>query len=78
VTFSHSFLLPGMDRPQQAGTYQMQVEEVPLDLSFEAYQVRMTLFLTSPGSMSALHVTHADLELALAADQQRTAKMDPL
>lgn len=69
VTLRHPFQLNGMFRPHKPGTFELRVEKVPLDVSWEAYRTEYTLLLTSGGETSAWSVTAAELEAVLAKDE---------
>jgi hypothetical protein len=73
VTFQRPFKLAGMDEAHPPGTFELRVEEEPLDLMWDAYHTTMTLMLSARGSMSAWPISAADLEAALTADRQFTA-----
>lgn len=69
VTFQKSFLLPGVEAPHAAGTFELQMREEPIDVMWEAYHRTLTIMLTSAGRLEAWPVSETDLENALAADQ---------
>lgn len=68
ITFFHAFALSGMSHGP--GTFDLVVEEIPLDVSWEAYRTSCRLMLVDGGTMSALAVTMAEVEAALMADRQ--------
>ena len=68
VAFSHPFRLPGMDRPQAAGTFDVLAEKHELDVWWPAYRTTMTIMLPQGAAMEAWPVSRADLDAALAAD----------
>jgi len=68
VTFRLPFLLPGLDRPHPAGTFELRERHEMLDVSFDASVVTRTLMLTGNGSTEALDVTADDLAEALRLD----------
>ena len=75
VTFRAPFTLPGLDRLYPAGSYQVNVDEEQLDLSFAAFRrVATTIMLVSGRMTQAWPVTPVDLEAAIASDaaQPRT------
>ena len=69
VTLRHPFRLSGMSGQHKPGTFELRVEKVPLDVSWEAYRTEYTLVLTSGGETSAWSVTTAELEALLAKDE---------
>ena len=76
VTFSHPFMLRGLEKQQAAGTYRVVVdEEEILGLSFLAYQ-RTSTMLHSPavsaksGSHQVYEIDPNELATALEADAQ--------
>lgn len=74
LVFQRPFVLKGLDRPQPAGTYDIEAEEELLQgLSFPAYRrvsTTMTRRDTAPGVVrQAQFVNPAELEKALAADR---------
>jgi hypothetical protein len=74
VVFRRPFVIKGLDRPQPAGTYDVETEEELLEgLSFPAYR-RVSTMLTprarAPGTdLQAQIVDPEELEKALAADR---------
>ena len=75
IVFRRPFVLKGLDRPQLAGTYDVETEEELLEgLSFTAYRrvlTTMTPRSHAPGTvMQALLVDPAELEKAQAADRE--------
>ncbi|MBK1659934.1 hypothetical protein [Paracraurococcus ruber] len=79
LVFQRPFVLKGLDRPQPAGTYDIETEEELLQgLSFPAYRrvsTTMTRRVAAPGAVLEVQlVDPAELEKALAADQAEGAK----
>jgi hypothetical protein len=68
VTFTSSFMLPGLDRPHPPGTYELRETRRRLDLSWDAYQISLSIMLVHGGTTQALDIQRADLDAALAAD----------
>lgn len=69
VTFRAPFTLPGLDRSYPAGSYQVNVDEEQLDLSFTAFRrVATTIMLVSGPTTQAWPVNPVDLDAALASD----------
>lgn len=74
VVFRRPFVLKGLDRPQPAGTYDIDTEEELLEgLSFPAYR-RVSTTMTPRGQargavLQAQLVDPAELEKALEADR---------
>ncbi len=69
VTFEFAFILPGMSEPHRPGTFEVQIDEERLDVSWEAYRTSARFMLSYPGRVEALAVTGHDLEAALLRDQ---------
>lgn len=69
VTFTSAFQLPGMAGPYRPGTYELRETRRALDVSWEAWQISLTLLLVDGGTTEALDVTRDDLEAALARDR---------
>ena len=75
VTFIAPFTLPGLDRDYPAGDYRVNVDEEQLDVSFAgSRRVATTIMLVSGATTLAWPVDPKDLEAALAADGQRSAR----
>jgi hypothetical protein len=68
VTFAHAFLLPGMDRRHEPGTFRLGTEQHELDVVWPAHRTAITIFLPSGAAIEAYPVTRDDLDAALAAD----------
>ena len=73
VTFRHPFILPGLDRPHDPGTFEVRVRRELLDVSWTAYLLTRTIMLTDWGAVEALDVRTEDLTEALRLDQAATA-----
>jgi hypothetical protein len=69
VTFAHPFQLRNMSIPHAAGTYELRVEKIPIDVSWEAYRTNYTLLLRSQGSTSAWELGADELEELLSVDR---------
>jgi hypothetical protein len=69
VTFTAPFMLPGLDRPHPAGTYELRETRRRLDVSWDAYQISLTIMLVQGGTTEALDIARVDLDAALAADR---------
>jgi hypothetical protein len=74
ITFSHPFLLPNMPQAHAPGSFDLLVEQIPLDVSWEAHRTSCQLMLVDGGTTSAIAVTTADIEAALLADTQQDAR----
>jgi hypothetical protein len=68
VTFVHPFLLPGMDRSHQPGTFELVTEQHELDVVWVAHRTTITILLPSGAAIEAYPVTRGDLDAALSAD----------
>lgn len=68
VTFRSPFLLPGLDRPHPAGTFEVRERREALDVSFDAAIVTRSIMLTGDGGIEALDVKADDLAAALRLD----------
>jgi hypothetical protein len=68
VTFNSAFMLPGLDRPHAAGTFELRERRDALDVSFDAAIVTRTIILTGGGLTEALDVKADDLAAALKLD----------
>lgn len=73
VTFQAPFLLAGMDRPHQPGTFEIRETRRALDVSWDAYQISLSIMLVGGGATEALDVSAEDLQRALAADRAASA-----
>jgi hypothetical protein len=71
ITFKHPFSLPNMPEAHAAGSFDLVTEQIPLDLSWEAYRTSCQLMLVDGGTTSAITVTMAQVEAALLADSQQ-------
>lgn len=69
VTFRHRFTLPGLDRPHPPGTYSLRETRRPLDVSWDAHQISLTIMLVEGGTTQALDVARDDLDAALGIDR---------
>lgn len=78
VTLHHPFQLDGMSGLHRPGTFELRVEKVSLDVSWEAYRTEYTLLLTSAGETSAWRVTAAALEALIAKDEAHASDSDHL
>jgi len=72
VTFSHPFVLTGMDGPHGPGSFEVVVDRQTLDVSFDAFRITTTIMLSSGGRIQAWPVDAGELESALAADAARS------
>jgi hypothetical protein len=75
IAFRRPFVMKGLDRPQPAGTYDVETEEELLEgLSFPAYRrlsTTMTPRLQAPGTVLQTQlVDPAELAKAHAADRE--------
>jgi hypothetical protein len=68
VTFTRPFMLPGMDEPHSAGTFELRTTRHELDVPWAAYRKTNRLMLPNGSAIEALEVTSDDLEAALALD----------
>jgi hypothetical protein len=68
ITFRSPFLLPGLDRPHPAGTFEVRERREALDVSFDAAIVTRTIMLSGDGGIEALDVKADDLAAALRLD----------
>ncbi|KQW77617.1 hypothetical protein ASC89_20875 [Devosia sp. Root413D1] len=71
ITFRHPFMLPGLDRPHQPGTFDIITERETLDVSWPAFRLSMTLLLTEAGGVEAVPVTRDELDAALRRDSEQ-------
>jgi hypothetical protein len=70
VTFRYPFNLPGLDRPQGPGTFEVRVRQELLDVSWTAYLLTRTIMLTHGVTIEALEVRTEDLAAALEMDRR--------
>jgi hypothetical protein len=56
-----------MAAPHPPGTFELQIDEEPLDVVWEAYHRTMTLFLTSDGLTEAWPVSEEELDKPMAS-----------
>lgn len=69
VTFSSPFRLPGMDVPHRPGTFELRETRKALDVSWDAYQISLSIMLVDGGTTEAFDVSATDLQLALDRDR---------
>ncbi len=69
VTFKAPFDLPGLAGPHRPGTYELRETRRALGVSWEAWQISLTLLLVDGGITQALDVSTADLDAALRLDR---------
>lgn len=69
VTFSHPFRVGQMEADQEPGTFDLLVEKIPLDVSWQAYRLSCTLMISKSGATSAWAVSVSELDAALAKDK---------
>lgn len=75
VSFAAPFTLPGLNRHYPAGDYRVNVDEEQLDVSFAASRrVATTIMLVWGATTEAWLVDPRDLEAALTADAERSAR----
>ncbi|MBD8066249.1 hypothetical protein IC608_12290 [Devosia sp. PTR5] len=70
ITFRHRFALANMSETHAPGTFDLVIEKIPLDVSWEAHRTSCQLMLIDGGTTSAIAVTMTDVEAALLADSQ--------
>jgi hypothetical protein len=70
VSFTHPFRLPGSDEQHAAGSYEVREDREPLDVSWPAYRVSMTMMISNGATTEAWPISGADLERLLAQDQR--------
>jgi len=70
ISFRHKFRLPGMDQYQAPGSFDLVIEKVPLDVSWDAHRTSCSFIVVSGGTTSAYPVSMADIEEALRSDEQ--------
>lgn len=73
VTFRHRFALSNMPEAHAPGSFDLVIEQIPLDVSWEAHRTSCQLMLVDGGTISAVAVTMAEVEAALLADNQQDA-----
>lgn len=66
IKIDRPFQLPGMAQPHPPGVFEMQIDEEPIDVSWEAYHTTMTLILPSDGLIEAWPVSKEEFERTLA------------
>jgi hypothetical protein len=71
-TFAHPFQLAGMTLAHAPGTFEVWLEEVELDVSWQAYVGVTTIMLGTAGHKEAWVIKPDELEAALAADAAKT------
>jgi hypothetical protein len=71
VTFLAPFTLPGMDKPHKPGTFELRETRRSLDVSWDAYQISLSIMLVEGGTTEALDVSLSDLDQALAGDRAK-------
>lgn len=70
VTFHHPFVLPGLERPRDPGTFEVRIRRELLDVSWTAHLLTRTIMLPNRGGVEALEVRADDLAEALRLDQE--------
>jgi hypothetical protein len=73
ITFRHRFALANMPEAHAPGTFDLVVEQIPLDVSWAAHRTSCQLMLVDGGTTSSIAVTMAEVEAALLADNQQDA-----
>ncbi|MGO4353012.1 hypothetical protein AB4Z25_13970 [Rhizobium sp. RAF36] len=66
ISITRPFQLAGMAKPHPAGTFDLRIDEEPIDVMWEAYHRTMTLILKSNGLIEAWPISEEDLEKVLA------------
>lgn len=66
VNIVRPFQLPGMVKPHPPGIFDLQIDEDPIDVTWEAYHTTMTLILTSDGLSEAWPVSKEEFDRTLA------------
>jgi hypothetical protein len=66
ITIIRPFQLPGMAQPHPPGVFELQIDEEPIDVTWEAYHTTMTLLLSSNGRTEAWPVSREEFEKTLA------------
>lgn len=69
VTFYHPFKLNGMTEAFPAGTYELMIDRIALDVSWGAFRTSATILLKRGAVVSAWPVTRDDLDAALSRDR---------
>lgn len=66
ITIIRPFQLSGMAQPHPPGVFELQIDEEPIDVTWEAYHTTMTLLLSSNGRTEAWPVSREEFEKTLA------------
>ncbi len=66
INIGRPFQLPGMARPHAPGVFELQIDEEPIDVTWEAYHSTMTLILSSDGLIEAWPISKEEFERTLA------------
>lgn len=66
IAIIRPFQLPGMAQPHPPGVFELQIDEEPIDVTWEAYHTTMTLLLSSNGRTEAWPVSREEFEKTLA------------
>lgn len=74
VTFKHRFALANMPEAHAPGTFDLVIEQIPLDVSWDAHRTSCHLMLIDGATTRSIAVTMAEVEAALLADTQHDAK----
>jgi hypothetical protein len=74
VTFKHRFALANMPEAHAPGTFDLLIEQIPLDVSWDAHRTSCHLMLIDGAMTRSIAVTMAEVEAALLADTQHDAK----
>lgn len=62
ITIIRPFQLPGMAQPHPPGVFELQIDEEPIDVTWEAYHTTMTLLLSSNGRTEAWPVSREEFK----------------
>lgn len=74
VTFKHRFALSNMPQAHAPGTFDLVIEQIPPDVSWEAHRNSCHLMLVDGATTSSIAVTMAEVDAALTADAQHDFK----
>jgi hypothetical protein len=75
VCFTHPFRLPGSNQLQPAGTYEVKEDREPIDVSWPAFRVSLTIVIPHGPTSEAWPISRAELDRLQAEDGAQRDKL---